>query len=31
MQFLHENGPSEDRSRFAELVKLFRERGEKPR
>jgi hypothetical protein len=31
MQFLRENGLKDDSPRFAELVKLFRERGGKPR
>lgn len=31
MQFLRENGLNDDSQRFAELLKLFRERGGKPR
>ena len=31
MQFLRENGLKDDSLRFAEILKLFRERGGKPR
>ena len=31
MQFLRENGLNDESPRFAKLVKLFRERGGKPR